>query len=88
MAGSFCFLALFVKGKDGSIDDSYVQTGTLDTATKQNFPKELLLLMRRQALDLLLGNSEDWQGRSTLEFILSIANGRDDLGQIKKGEFL
>ena len=41
--------------------------------------------MRRQAVDLLLGDSYDPQGRSTLKFIKSILEDRKDLEQMKKG---
>ncbi len=42
--------------------------------------------MRRQAEDLLLGNSNDQKGRDALEFIRRLASERDDVDKIKKGE--
>lgn len=77
--------APFVKGSDGVAKKSFIESGTLDADVKRNFPKELLLLMRRQAVDLLLGDSYDPQGRSTLKFIKSIVEDREDLKQLKKG---
>lgn len=73
------------KGSDGVAKKSFIESGTLDAEVKRNFPKELLLLMRRQAVDLLLGDSYDPQGRSTLKFIKSILEDRKDLEQMKKG---
>ncbi|XP_078345067.1 uncharacterized protein LOC144630573 [Oculina patagonica] len=40
--------------------------------------------MRRQADDLLLGNSNDQKGRDVLRFMLSLANVRNDVDKIKK----
>lgn len=74
-----------VKGVDGVAKKSFIESGTLDADVKRNFPEELLLLMRRQALDLLLGDSYDRQGRSTLKFIKSIVEDREDLESLKKG---
>ena len=73
------------KGLDGVIEDSSIASGRLNAAIKRGYQQELLLLMRRQAVDLLLGNSNDRQGRSTLQFIKSIVEERDDVEQLKKG---
>lgn len=73
------------KGSDGVAKKSFIESGTLDADVKRKFPRELLFLMRRQAVDLLLGNSYDPQGRSTLKFIKSIVEDRKDLEQLKKG---
>ena len=66
---------------------SLIQSGTLDAASKQSFPVELLVIMRRQAEDLLLGDSNDQKGRDALRFIVSLASDRIDVDQIKKGGF-
>ena len=73
------------KGLDGVVEDSSIASGRLNAAIKRGYPQELLLLMRRQAVDFLLGNSNDRQGRSTLQFIKSIVEERDDVEQLKKG---
>ena len=65
---------------------SNVQSGTLDQASKITFPVDLIKIMRRLADDLLLGDSNDQKGRDVLRFILSLANERNDVGKIKKGE--
>ena len=67
------------------VEDSSIASGRLNAAIKRDYPQELLLLMRRQAVDLLLGNSNDRQGRSTLQFIKSIVEERNDVEQLKKG---
>ena len=90
---SFSFLFFFSlapnsSGQDGSVNISLIKSGTLDTASKQSFPRELLVIMRRQAEDLLLGNSKDQKGRDALEFILTLANERSDVKDIKNCEFL
>jgi len=46
---------------------------------------ELIVIMKRQAEDLLLGNTDNQKGKEALHFILSLANERDDMDQIKKG---
>jgi len=72
------------KGQDGLVRKSDVQAGTLDASNKKSFPVELIAIMRRQAVDLLLGNSNDQEGRDALRFILSLANARNDIEKIKK----
>jgi len=72
------------KGQDGLVRKSDVQSGTLDASNKKSFPVELIAIMRRQAVDLLLGNSNDQEGRDALRFILSLANARNDIEKIKK----
>ena len=44
--------------------------------------------MKREAEDLLLGNSNDENGRDALRFILFLVNNRKDMEHIKKGELL
>jgi len=82
----FAVLAPSTKGQDGLVRKSDVQAGTLDASNKKSFPVELIAIMRRQAVDLLLGNSNDQEGRDALRFILSLANARNDIEKIKKGE--
>jgi len=41
--------------------------------------------MKRQAEDLLLGNIDSQKGKEALQFILSLANEKNDVDQIKKG---
>ena len=47
---------------------------------------ELLVIMRRQAVDLLLGDSTNQKGRDALKFIVNLATGRNGLEDIKKGK--
>ena len=75
------------RGQDGSVAVSLIQSGTLDAASKQSFPVELLVIMRRRAEDLLLGDSNDQKGRDALRFIVSLASDKSDVDQIKKGRF-
>lgn len=42
--------------------------------------------MRRQAVDLLLGNPKNQQGKSTLQFIKRVVEDRDDVEEVKKGK--
>ena len=42
--------------------------------------------MKREAEDLLLGNSSDKNGRDALRFVLALVNNRKDMRHIKKGE--
>ena len=67
------------------VEDSSIASGRLNAAVERGYPQELLLLIRRQAVDLLLGNNNDRQGRSALKFIKSIVEERDDVEQLKKG---
>lgn len=68
------------------MDDSLVQSGELDAVDKERFPKELLVTMKRQAEDLLLGNSKDPNGRDALEFIRDLTKERIDMEQIREGK--
>ncbi|XP_078344331.1 uncharacterized protein LOC144629949 isoform X1 [Oculina patagonica] len=72
------------RGKDGAVGGSYIRSATLDTTSKSKFPVKLLKIMRRQAEDLLLGNSNDQKGRDALEFIRRLASERNDVDKIKK----
>jgi len=80
-----------VAGDDGSVTGFAVQSGTLDKASKQKFPVAVLSLIRRQAEDFLLSNSDDQKGREALQFVLSIAeeiSGDVKVDRIKKCKFL
>lgn len=71
-------------GKDGFVSESVIKSGILDTTSKRSFPVELLNTVRRQAEDVLLGNSSDVNGREALQFILRVVNERSDLEEVKK----
>ena len=83
------FLAPNTPGQAGSVSNSVVDSRALDSASKQTYPAELLVIMRRQAEDLLLSNSDSEKGREAFEFILSVANeisGDEKVERIKKCE--
>lgn len=87
----FLLAAPNVAGDDGSVTGFAVQSGTLDKASKQTFPVAVLSLIRRQAEDFLLSNSDDQKGREALQFVLSIAeeiSGDVKVERIKKCKFL
>jgi len=65
-----------------------VQSGTLGAAGKGSYPRELLVIMRRQAEDLLLSNSDNQKGREALEFIRSVTDERSDVDDIKNCKLL
>jgi len=73
------------KGQNGAASASSVVRGALDAASKRSFPVKLIVIMKRQAEDLLLGNTDNQKGKEALQFILSLANERNDVDQIKKG---
>jgi len=85
---TFCsyFQLLIRKDQNGTVNSSFIQSGALDAASKQSFPVQLLVIMRRQADDWLLGDSNDQNGRDALTFIVSLANERNDVDEVKKGE--
>ena len=64
---------------------SNIYHGALDATSKRNFPVELIVIMKRQAEDLLLGNTDNQKGKEALQFILSLVQERNDVDQIKKG---
>jgi len=85
------FLAPHTPGQAGSVTGSVARAGPLDAASKRTFPVELLVIMRRQAVDLLLSNRDSQKGRETLEFILDVTNdisGNAKVERIKNCEFL
>ena len=46
-----------------------------------------MLIIRRQAVDLLLGDRDNQKGRDALRFIKEVATGRNDVEDIKKGNY-
>lgn len=90
---SFVFNLLFSapkeRGQDGTVNESYIRISeVIDPQSAANFPEELLLIIRRQAVELLLGDTNDWRGRDALQFIVDVTTGRDDVKYIKIGESL
>ena len=81
-------------GKDGEVGVQYINMGKssdhkwneLDSKTKKSYPLAVINIIRREAEDLLLSNSNDKKGRDSLKFILSLTNERSDLQALKKGE--
>ena len=81
-------------GKDGEVGVQYINMGKssdrkwneLDSKTKKSYPLAVINIIRREAEDLLLSNSNDKKGRDSLKFILSLTNDRNDLEALKKGE--
>ena len=82
------FRAPDVKAADGAVSESLIKYGTLDAASKKRIPAELLIKVRRKAVDLLLGDRNNQRGRDALRFIIDVASGRNDVEQIRKGNFL
>ena len=79
------------KGNNGMVSESAVRSvrsETLGATSRSGFPKQLLLIIRRQAVDLLLGNGNDKKGKDALQFILKVTEGREDVKDIKKGKLL
>lgn len=77
-----------VKGADGAVSESLIKYGILDAASKKRIPAELLIIVRRKAVDLLLGDRNNQRGIDALRFIIDVASGRNDVEQIRKGNFL
>lgn len=71
------------------MSESYIQRSeAIDPQSAANFPEELLLIIRRQAVELLLGDTNEWKGRDALQFIVDVTTGREDVKYIKIGESL
>lgn len=79
-------LAPNVKGQDGLVSASFIKSGKLDEESKQNFPVELMKVMKREAEDLLLGNNGDQKGEDALRFIVRLTKNRNDVDELKQGE--
>ena len=81
-------------GKDGEVGVQYInmakisdrKRNELDSKTKKSYPLAVINIIRREAEDLLLSNSNDKKGRDSLMFILSLTNERSDLKTLKKGK--
>ncbi|XP_031552320.1 uncharacterized protein LOC116289514, partial [Actinia tenebrosa] len=74
-----------VKGQDGTVSDSAIsKSETIDEESKNAFPENLLLLIRRKAVDLLLGDSKNKEGKDALQFLVRITTGRTDVEYIMK----
>lgn len=81
-------------GKDGEVGVQYINMGKisdrkrneLDSKIKKSYPLAVINIIRREAEDLLLSNSNDKKGRDSLMFILSLTNERSDLKTLKKGK--
>ena len=74
-----------VKGPDGTVSKTFIRSGTLDEASKRSFPVEPLVIMRRQAVDLLLDDNNQ-KGRGALKVIVILATGRNGFEDIKNGK--
>jgi len=74
-----------LKGQNGAVSASNLHHGALDATSKRSLPVKLIVIMKRQVEDLLLGNIDDQKGKEGVQFILSLANERNDVDQIKKG---
>ena len=48
---------------------------------------ELLYMIKRQAVDLLLSDTDDQKGRKALEFIKSVTEERTGVDLLKKGNY-
>lgn len=71
------------------MSESYIQRSeAIDPQSAATFPEELLLIIRRQAVELLLGDTNEWKGRDALQFIVDVTTGREDVKYIKIGESL
>lgn len=81
----FYYSAPNVKGEDGAVSEALIERGTLDEASKKSIPAELLVVVRRQAVDLLLGDRNNQKGIDALRFIKDVTTGRNDVEQIRKG---
>ena len=79
------FLAPLVSGKDGRLEKGFVTGYRWDAESKRKFPLTAINIIRRQAENLLLSNSNSRDGKESLEFILSLASRRRDMESMKHG---
>ena len=85
----FFLLAPNTRGQDGTASESSVsKSETIDAESKNAFPEDLLLIIRRQAVDFLLADRNDQKGRDALQFIVDMTTGRKDLQYIMIGKLL
>ena len=75
----FNCLAPNIKGKDGAVRLSNIQSSTLDKQSKQRFPLELLKIMKRKAEDLLLAEPKSRSGKKALKFIIGVVEEKADV---------
>ena len=75
----FNCLAPNIKGKDGAVSLSNIQSSTLDKQSKQRFPLELLKIMKRKAEDLLLAEPKSRSGKKALKFIIGVVEEKADV---------
>ena len=75
----FNCLAPNIKGKDGAVSLSNIQSSTLDKQSKQRFPVELLKIMKRKAEDLLLAEPKSRSGKKALKFIIGVVEEKADV---------
>ena len=80
------FLAPLVSGKDGRLEKGFVTGYRWDAESKRKFPLTAINIIRRQAENLLLSNSNSRDGKESLEFILSLASRRRDIESMKHGK--
>ena len=78
-----------MKGLNGAVSGSPVSMfDKLDSASKQSFPKKLLTIIRRQAVDLLLGDVNNTKGIDALHFIVNVTTERQDAKDILQGNLI
>ena len=75
----FNCLAPNIKGKDGAVSLSNIQSSTLDKQSKQRFPLELLKIMKRKAEDFLLAEPKSRSGKKALKFIIGVVEEKADV---------
>ena len=80
------FLAPLVSGKDGRLEKGFVTGYRWDAESKRKFPLTAINIIRRQAENLLLSDSNSRDGKESLEFILSLASRRRDMESMKHGK--
>lgn len=80
------FLAPLVSGKDGRLEKGFVTGYRWDAESKRKFPLTAINIIRRQAENLLLSNSNSRDGKESLEFILSLASRGRDIQSMKHGK--
>ncbi|CAH3181554.1 unnamed protein product [Porites evermanni] len=72
------------RGQDGEVSESHVhKSETIGAQSAADFPEELLLVIRRQAVELLLTYTNERKGRDALQFIVDVTTGREDVKYIK-----
>ena len=75
----FNYLAPNIKGKEGALSLSSIQSSTMSKQNKQRFPLELLKIMKRKAEDLLLAEPDSRSGKNALKFIIDVVEEKTDV---------